>query len=188
LKSTVEKPRLEQYFTPVDAVLKLRDFLPNPLSSIDLVFEPCVGKRIIPHCLEWPLREDRPRKYLMNDIDASLGALESNFDMTKRLGWSTVATQNKITRNSWCITNPPWSTAPYILHYALKYFKNVALLLRISFLEPCKDRFELPPPSTLVVMNRISFTGDGKTDNVTAAWFIWSKDVKPGIFYASKYK
>jgi hypothetical protein len=49
------------------------------------------------------------------------------------------------------------------------------MLLRLSYLEPCNNRAEflsVNPPS-LIVLPRISFTGDGKTDNVTCAWFVW---------------
>jgi hypothetical protein len=30
--------------------------------------------------------------------------------------------------------------------------------------------------SKLIVLPRISFTGNGKTDSVTCGWFIWIKD------------
>ena len=32
------------------------------------------------------------------------------------------------------------------------------------------------PPTTLIVLPRISFTGDGNTDSATCAWFVWDRD------------
>jgi hypothetical protein len=31
------------------------------------------------------------------------------------------------------------------------------------------------PPTKLIVLPRISFTGDGKTDSVTCAWYVWER-------------
>jgi len=55
----------------------------------------------------------------------------------------------------------------------------VAMLLRLSFLEPtAKVNPRGPwlaecPPSRLIVLPRCSYTGDGRTDSVTTAWMIW---------------
>jgi hypothetical protein len=49
----------------------------------------------------------------------------------------------------------------------------------MSYLEPVENRgvwLNEHPPTTLIVLPRISFTGDGKTDNVTCAWMVWRKD------------
>ena len=56
------------------------------------------------------------------------------------------------------------------------------MLLRLSYAEPCLNRAEwlkAHPISHLIVLPRISFTGNGKTDNVTCAWFVWDK-LRPG--------
>jgi hypothetical protein len=82
----------------------------------------------------------------------------------------------------WTVTNPPFNKAIEILQYAFKYSTHgVAFFMRLSFLEPTKDRtpFLLAhPPTQIIVMPRVSFTGDGKTDSVTCAWFIWEKTGK----------
>ncbi len=55
---------------------------------------------------------------------------------------------------------------------------GVAFLLRLSYLEPCWDRADWlvqHPVSKLIVLPRISFTGDHKTDSVTCGWFVWVK-------------
>ena len=79
---------------------------------------------------------------------------------------------------NWVITNPPFNCAIDILKTAHANVPNIAMLLRLSFLEPTKDRQEFlinHPPNKVLVLPRISFTGDGKTDSVTCAWLVWDK-------------
>ena len=55
---------------------------------------------------------------------------------------------------------------------------GIILMLRLSFLEPCHNRYaflEKHPPTALYAVPRLSFTGDGKTDSVACAWFLWDK-------------
>ena len=77
------------------------------------------------------------------------------------------------------ITNPPFNLAHLIVPLAYEYSKyGCAMLLRLSYLEPCENRskwLENHPISKLIIMPRISFTGDGSKDSVTTAWFIWDK-------------
>ncbi len=75
----------------------------------------------------------------------------------------------------WIVTNPPFSQAIPILQAAMAYGR-VAMLLRLSFLEPTQAREEFLmqcPPSRVHVMPRTSFTSDGKTDSVTVMWAVW---------------
>ena len=85
----------------------------------------------------------------------------------------------------WIITNPPYSslTCLGIAQEALRYSKiGVALLLRLSFLEPTRsagsrgDWLKDNPPDRLIVLPRYSYTRNGKTDSVTTAWHIWLKN------------
>ena len=80
------------------------------------------------------------------------------------------------------ITNPPFNLAHEILPLAYKHSKyGIAMLLRLSYLEPCENRgtwLVENPVSKLIVMPRISFTANGKTDSVTTAWFVWDKRTK----------
>lgn len=77
------------------------------------------------------------------------------------------------------ITNPPFSSAyPITTTAYTKARIGIAMLLRLSFLEPTYDRqdwLDRNPPNLLIVLPRISFTGDGKTDSVTVAWMVWNK-------------
>lgn len=93
-------------------------------------------------------------------------------------------------RTNWVISNPPFSEALPIVSNALAFAKvGVAMLLRLSFLEPTqkstsrakyprKDFWEVEHDRLRFVVPigspRPSFT-DGGTDSVTTAWFIWDK-------------
>lgn len=89
-------------------------------------------------------------------------------------------------RIDWTVTNPPFSRAAEIIQAALRY-SRVAMLLRISFLEPTRQREQFLtecPPSAIRYMPRMSFTSDGKTDSVTVMWAIWDW-TRPGAVSVS---
>lgn len=74
------------------------------------------------------------------------------------------------------VTNPPFTHALEILENLRSQAPFVALLMRVSFLEPTRARsayLAANPPDMLIVCPRVSFTGDGKTDSVTCAWMVW---------------
>lgn len=103
-----------------------------------------------------------------------------HFDAANLSAWPT-------RRFDWVVTNPPFNKAFDILVNSLASASNVALLLRLSFLEPTKERgatLAVTPPQGLIVLPRISFTNDGKTDSVTCAWMIWNNSMKPFISIA----
>jgi hypothetical protein len=81
----------------------------------------------------------------------------------------------------WTITNPPYQM-PLCLDIVRQQIRQsrsgVAMLLRLSFLEPTKARgpfWQDHPLTRLLVLPRYSFTGDGKSDSVTTAWMIWDR-------------
>lgn len=149
------------YPTPEGATQKLLDriqFDPKMMTSL----EPCAGtgqiSRLLgPHCLT-------------ADIDPAMGAMMTA-DMTSIDHWPKV---------DWVITNPPFEHARQFVENALISARSgVAMLLRLSFLEPTRDRRTLlttQPPNRLYILPRISFTGDGKTDSITCAWMVWDLD------------
>lgn len=105
-----------------------------------------------------------------NDIDIYLKA-DFHHDVT--LPW------NFPQQYDWIVSNPPFNVASQIIPRAWDAaVVGIAMLLRLSYLEPCLDRdqwLESFPPTKLIVLPRISFTGNGKTDNVTCAWMVWDK-------------
>ncbi len=80
----------------------------------------------------------------------------------------------------WIITNPPFSLAyPMLLKAMTEVSVGVAFLLRLSFVEPTEERgdwLECHPPAGRITLPRYSFTGDGRSDSVTAEWMVWFKD------------
>lgn len=105
-------------------------------------------------------------------------------DIEKDADMSYDATQNALWLRyhhsvSWVISNPPFKSAPIIVKKAYHTAKDgIAMLLRLTFLEPCKNRgdFLSHHPPNLIVLPRHSFTGDGSVDSVTCAWFYWIKN------------
>ena len=144
------------------------------------VIEPCHGAGDI--TLQLIRRADC--RVITNDLDPGFIA---NYRLDARLpsAWRKFIDENDYPIGpTWAVTNPPFIYAADIARRALEHVPNVALLLRLTFLEPCEDRVMLlaeRPPRRLIVLPRISFTNDGSTDSVTCAWFVWSDQVEPGI-------
>ena len=161
MEKATARRKLDQYFTPAHATREL-------LKHIRLsgnVFECCVGDGGIYNELTgWDM-------LWSNDLDPNLKADFHN-DVTQ--DWSFV-----FERCDWVVSNPPFNVASRILPLAFNYCRiGMAMLLRLSYLEPCLDRdkwLARHPLTKLIVLPRISFTGDGKTDNVTCAWMVWDK-------------
>lgn len=78
---------------------------------------------------------------------------------------------------AWVITNPAFTHAAEVARLALRHAtRGVALLLRCTWLEPCRDREWLAetPPLRILALPRISFTGGG-SDSAPAWWMIWQR-------------
>ena len=157
--------------TPVWAARSLYRRLPQ----IQGVAEPCVGTG--------DLVAGRVDVRWTNDVDEQREA-------THHLNAASPAAWGVFERVPWVVTNPPFNLAHQILACALDHAtEGVAFLLRLSFLEPTEQRAHLlgrRPPTRILVLPRISFTGDGKTDSVTCSWLVWSSAVEPGIEVANR--
>lgn len=142
----------------------------------DSIFECCNGNGAISKILAQKFGTDR---LYTNDIDPEK---PSNFhwDMAKPEGWEFL--KNHPLSFDWVISNPPFSVAPLIIPHAYNCaYKGVAMLLRLSYLEPCQDRadwLKQHPPTKLIIFSpRPRFRPDTKgSDSVTVGWFIWEKD------------
>ena len=164
---------------------RINDFYPTPAWGTErllarclidgVVLEPCAGDGRIANVL----KNSSARKVYTNDIDAKYGCCGAIDALHPHLWdagfWSSLVGQLP----DWVISNPPFSIADRLVPLAFQHAQSgVAMLLRISWLEPTKARAEFlaaHPPTMLIVLPRISFTGDGKSDNVTCAWFVWDK-------------
>ena len=143
------------------------------------IVEPCVGDGAISRVV---LDAGRARYVVTNDIDPTQTA-DSHLDATLPPFWAQFGP--KFGWPDWTISNPPWAMPKNgpaqpleILKHALASSRvGVALLLRITFLEPCTNRgawLQAHPPARQIVLPRYSFRGNGATDSATACWFIWA--------------
>jgi hypothetical protein len=138
------------------------------------IIEPCAGE----HRITAVLRAKAPgARIFTNDLHPR-AIVDKHMDATYRPCWE------QFPPAEWVVTNPPFVDAMAILQQAYRHAtEGVAMLLRLTFLEPTEERGEwlaLNPPDQMVVLPRYSFTGDGKTDSVTCAWMIWRHRVAEG--------
>ena len=176
---------LEQYFTADKRFISelLKDIT---IDDYAIILEPCAGEK---HLVQAMKDYDVRARFYTNDMDAAMPT-QLHRDATKLIFWTEFV--KHIAQPDWIITNPPFSIAPILIQYALKYcLQGVAFLLPINFLEACRDRTFLVknPPTGLTVLPRYSFTQDGRMDTKTCAWFIWdtSKPSSNGIRIVSKF-
>lgn len=171
------------YATPgwMTRALLRRIFIPATASII----EPCAGDGAI-------VRELNDWRVLTNDIIARppLNPLCMH-DARSKKAWQVFDSFGPL---GVCLTNPPFNDAFVIAEQAYEFCQiGVVLLLRLSWLEPTDDRgqwLKAHPPTRLIVMPRHDFRGNGKTDSVTSAWFVWDKAgwlcKQPGIDIVTK--
>lgn len=161
---------LDRYFTPK---WMTRELLARvPISG--RVFEPCAGDGSIVAMLE---KESLLRipEVITNDYDP-----KTEWDYQRDAVMYDLFDE---VNPDWVVTNPPYDNT--ILHDIVKNslqaaYTGVAMLLRLSFLEPTMEKGKTEeswlirnPPDLQIVTPRWSFTGNGKTDSVTTAWYVW---------------
>lgn len=171
----------------VDALVRYFEAF-APINDRAHVFEPCVGKRAI----IGRLQEGKKGASLLettNDKDIRIPA-DHHYDMTNEAeveAFFAKANRSSQSHRRYLITNPPFKDQNKIVPLLYNYFPGrfIAILLRLSFLEPTFARAEFlrahPPLSILVFGSpRPGFHPDGKrglssTDSVTTAFFVWDK-------------
>jgi hypothetical protein len=162
---------LDQYFTHEALVSALLEV--QPISGN--VLEPCSGNGHITDTLH---ARQSTWFVITNDIDVNMRA---QYHVDARLSSSPIWGLGTI---DWVITNPPFNAAADILFSAWGTARvGVAMLLRMSFMEPTKKRGDWLQDHAdhlrhfiPISQPRPSFTDNGKTDSVTTAWFVWLKD------------
>jgi hypothetical protein len=175
--------KLDAYYTPSHAVHTLKEYW-HGWQECDHLIEPCVGDGAI-------VREFPEKPWITNDIDPNVKA-----DFHGDARESIECYFKEMYGKKAIITNPPFKDAfeIYIRWVRLCAFHGqsnlkLAMLLRLSFLEPTKKRapvLSTLPPRMVIVLPRISFTGDGKTDSVTCAWMIWDNNLRQSLHIAPK--
>lgn len=187
----------DQYFTPASAceVLKAHwDGWKGRDQYGAILIDPCCGDGAFQ-------RSFSDRSWVTCDIDPAMNPKYVR-DMSEQTSWARLKQKDWVgapcgfTWSHSVIMNPPFKHAMSFVRYAVqaygitktyydgdkksKVYGSVAALLRLSFLEPTKERgpwLAENPPDLVIVLPRISFTGDGKTDSVTCAWMIWDKAI-----------
>jgi hypothetical protein len=172
---------LDQYETPPHYVAPLLELI-GPLDGLS-VYEPCVGKWHIAQFLTGA------RYLATNDIDPACAA-NMHHDARTEAAWPAFDPVDEW-QIDWAITNPPFSDELQILQNALTHSRNVAMLARLSFLEPTIERgpfWVAHPPTDVIVLPRYSFrnndAGKRQTDNVTCCWLIY-REGKPRCLHHS---
>ncbi|WP_275233468.1 hypothetical protein [Staphylococcus aureus] len=161
---------MDQYYTEeaITAVLLKQKFV----GISGTVIEPCQGNGAITNVL----RGFPPvTNVVTNDIEPG-GHYQGDAGDPGAAVWQHPC--------DWVVTNPPFLDAPRILPIALERAHiGVAVLLRLSYLEPTQNRGDWLADHAdqmvrLIVLGqpRPSFTNDGRHDNVTTAWYIWRKN------------
>lgn len=166
---------------------KENDFYPTPaqltkelLKRVEIsgtVFECCAGKSDISKELTL---DNRITDVTTNDINYVLD-VDYSEDASKQSSWDYYDWLR-----DWIITNPPFTKAPEIIPLAWdNCIVGIAMLLRLSYLEPAKNRGTWLQEHSqyltdLIIFGqpRPSFTSDGKVDTATTAWFVWQKKPK----------
>lgn len=162
---------LDLYETNAFAVRALR----RRIRISGTVIEPCNGfgaiSKMFPDC-----------KVITSDIDpekpADFHGDARSFDYLRYYDPSLRG------EKPWVVTNPPFSIFMACLRPPVELGFPTAFLLRLSALEPTtRDRKDPNvrgewllehQPDAIIVLPRYSYTGDGNTDSVTSAWFLWN--------------
>jgi methylase of polypeptide subunit release factors len=170
---------LDRYYTPEWATQALVDYLGERL--VGDVWDPCCGK-------DWGGRVLRKasgvEKFWGSDIDPDAVCVHDDengyreFSDTSR---DFMTTAFQFTPN-WIITNPPYRsgelTATDFVRRARGYGCSVAMLLRLTWLEPCADRIDIlikNPPTDVLILPRVNFIGAPGSNPCTSAWVIWDR-------------
>lgn len=163
-KPPKKRSLVDFYGTPEGATKSLL----TRVSISGSILECCDGAGAISSVLA---AEEGISRIITNDLYPTREGKDFYLDATAPASWRSFPAVE------WVVTNPPFALAPRIIPHALNHASvGIAMLLRLTYLEPCENRagwLERNPPSNLIVLPRISFTMDGSTDNVTAAWMVW---------------
>ena len=163
-----------EYYPSPDKLIRAWLATDKLLSTRDTILECCDGQGAISNVL-------RQSGYMVEATDIMHG---SGYDATTPEYWENRSPD-------WVFTNPPFNVATSIITNALEACKvGVVMILRASYLEPCKDRRHL-------LDNRIShvsyvnprprFRADTKgSDSSTVVFITWLKD-KDDPFQELKY-
>lgn len=184
LTMTENRVPLDAYYSDKRLASYLYKHLPI-INNTDTIFEPCVGEGALLH---------NETINITNDINPLVIA-DFHYDMTIEENWLRVLQGRS--HFDFVVTNPPYNQANIIVPLCFKYSTICAVLMRLSFLEPVKDRSEFFLSTQrylerLIIFNpRPRYINSKGTDNVTSYWMIWNKNKtvsNTDIIFATDWK
>lgn len=159
---------LDAYYSPNPVATWL---LNNQVVGIEgTIFECASGEGAIARPLE-----NSGFRVWTNDINPEVKA-DYHYDNTRPDSW------NELPKFDWIISNPQYNTINDLLPLAFANArKGIAIYARKSLTEPTFGRQDWLEEhqdnlAQIIYCPRISFTGDGKKDNCSCDWFIWTKE------------
>lgn len=175
---------LDRYYTSEAAIVALLEAYPDLIRG-DRLGDPSAGDGRMARML---LHASRFGAAYLNDIDPSTLAA-THLDLVDAI---------RQTQVDWWVSNMPFFAMGDGAKACLESgATGIALLGRCTFLEPCgpshacrRKRPVIPcspdrclrngrrwitetPPTRILSIPRISFTGDGQSDSAPAWWFVW---------------
>ena len=166
------RKKYDQYFTPRWAVEALLEYVTIPPGV--LIGEPCAGAGHIVDALQ-----ENGYCTLSGEIDPEVEPIKSALGIHAPRDF--LKDPRSYSGCDWIVTNPPYSTASgsaaEIFRQAIKIAPNVAMLMRLGWLEACFDRLDLLPQlSRVLVLPRVQFKGAGSSNSSPSVWCIWKED------------
>ena len=168
-KARKQRRVLDSYYTPPWMTQAFIREAPDLLGGV--LLDPCAGDGRMSRQL---MRAGHFSRVVLNDAAPDRAPLR--YDATRPELYEHLAREGGAPDA--VITNPPFCVAGALAWQALAHARRcVALLLRISFLEPVEARQWLLrlPPTRQIALSRDSFDGSGQTDSATCSWFIWTR-------------
>ncbi|MEM9245413.1 MAG: hypothetical protein AAGA67_06685 [Cyanobacteria bacterium P01_F01_bin.153] len=156
----------------------------NPVQRLGAFLEPLVMGNVLECCNGMGHISSQIQQWsgvtnvVTNDLNTQLPA-QHHLNAAEPDLWEQLR-QDHVQCN-WVFSNPPYGKlAAPIVRQALDFAGiGVAMLLRLSFQEPCNDRRQLlndyaDRMSIIYTDGRTKFTGDS-AEVMTTAWFVWTK-------------
>lgn len=160
-------PRIDkdQYYSPRNLISKFLELGSDKRPQYTgWILEPCCGEGAISDTLA-----NYGHRYLTT-TDLTYG---TQYDAANKEYWDLQP------KHDWVISNPPYRLASPIIRHALGHsLIGVTMLLRLSYLEPCKDRRDILDAgiSHVTIVNpRPKFRTDTSgSDSATVAFITWT--------------
>lgn len=178
------KSGADNYPTPEWAIARFLEEWPGIATIGPRWLEPAVGDGVIPEVV------GKHRK----GIDWTTCDIRDTSPALRRLGLSPdhhvgdffqLPAFRPDSGNRWdcAILNPPFRLTMEFIARCLELVPVVVVMQRVTYLgtDDRNEWFRGNLPDLYVIPNRVSYTGDGKTDSVENAWHVWGPHPSVGV-------